>query len=85
MHSLFSSSLMQHGEEFLCHGNTSPDEIQLSAVNGAYFRLEWSEDPAVWIATTLKDIADSVNRPTKGDCQHIGPDLQVDVFAFAFV
>jgi hypothetical protein len=27
MHSLFSSCLMQPGEEFLCHGNGSPDEI----------------------------------------------------------
>jgi hypothetical protein len=27
MHSLFSSCLMQPGEEFLCHGNVSPDEI----------------------------------------------------------
>jgi hypothetical protein len=27
MYSLFSSCLMQPGEEFLCHGNGSPDEI----------------------------------------------------------
>jgi hypothetical protein len=27
MHSLFSSCLMQPGEELLCHGNGSPDEI----------------------------------------------------------
>jgi hypothetical protein len=27
MHSLFSSCLMQLGEEFLCHGNGSPDKI----------------------------------------------------------
>jgi hypothetical protein len=27
MHSLFSSCLMQPGEEFLCHRNDSPDEI----------------------------------------------------------
>jgi hypothetical protein len=30
MHSLFSSCLMQPGEEFLCHGNGSPDEIFIS-------------------------------------------------------
>jgi hypothetical protein len=29
MHSLFYSCLMQPGEEFLCHGNGSPDEILL--------------------------------------------------------
>jgi hypothetical protein len=33
MHSLFSSCLMQPGEEFLCHGNGSPDnEILLNCL-----------------------------------------------------
>jgi hypothetical protein len=27
MHSIFSSCLMQLGEEFLCHGNSSADEM----------------------------------------------------------